>query len=191
LGTLPELAASSTPLADSASVFLGAGGAALLTFGVIVSASGNNMGHALSGSRNLFALAEQGDLPAFFGRVHPVFRTPVNAIAVTAAVALLLALSGRFAALAAVSAVSRLIVYVFTCAATLRLRQARFASRVEPPRFVVPFGPVVPALAILFALGILAGASAAQLRAGGYALAAGAVLYLLALRAPAITMENR
>ena len=38
------------------------------------------MGQALSGSRNLFALAEQGDLPAFFGRVHPRFRTPVNAI---------------------------------------------------------------------------------------------------------------
>ena len=63
LGTLPELATSTTPLADAAAVFLGAGGAALMTLRRDVSTSGNNMGQALSGSRNLFALAEQGDLP--------------------------------------------------------------------------------------------------------------------------------
>jgi APA family basic amino acid/polyamine antiporter len=191
LGTLPGLAKSATPLADSAHVFLGSAGAALLTFGVVVSASGNNMGHALSGSRNLFALAEQGDLPPFFGRVHPEYRTPVNAILITAAVALTLALSGRFAALAAVSAVSRLVVYLFTCAASLRLRDPRFAASVDPPRFVVPFGPVIPSLAIVFAFGILAGATPAQLSAGGYALAAGAVLFLIAVRSTAANKENR
>ena len=89
------------------------------------------MGQALSGSRNLFALAEQGDLPRFFGRVHPRFRTPVNADLVTAGVSLVLALSGTFAAMAAASAISRLVVYVATCAATLRLRSPRFARRVS------------------------------------------------------------
>ncbi len=69
------------------------------------------MGQALSGSRNLYALAEQGDLPRVFGRVHPSFRTPVNAIVVTSAVALALALSGRYADLAPASAISRLLVY--------------------------------------------------------------------------------
>ena len=43
--------------------FLGAAGAAMITLGAVLSTSGNNMGQALSGSRNLFALAEQGDLP--------------------------------------------------------------------------------------------------------------------------------
>ena len=70
LGTLPGLAQSKTPLADSAALFLGGAGAAMLTLGAVFSTSGNNMGQALSGSRNLFALAEQGDLPPFFGRVH-------------------------------------------------------------------------------------------------------------------------
>ena len=73
--------------------------------------------------------------PPFFGRVHPRFRTPVTAVIFTAAVSLVLALSGRFAALAAVSAVSRLIVYVFTCAATIRLRHPRFAAQVPPAVF--------------------------------------------------------
>lgn len=190
LGTLPSLAQSSTPLPDAARMFLGPAGAALITLGVVLSASGNNMGHALSGSRNLFALAEQGDLPPFVGRVHPTYRTPATAIVITAAVALTLALSGRFAALAAVSGVSRLVVYLLTCASTLRLRNARFAARVDPPQFSVPFGPLVPLLAIAFALAILAGASAAQLSAGAYALAAGALLYLLALRSSVVRKES-
>ena len=185
IGTLPELAASKTPLADAAARFLGAGGAAMITVGAVLSTSGNNMGQALSGSRNLFALAEQRDLPAFFGRVHPEYRTPVNAIVVTAGVALVLALSGTFQSLAAASAISRLVVYVATCAATLRLRSARFAGVVGPAAFVVPFGPVVPVAAIVIALAILVGASPLQLTAGSAALCAGAVLYLAAVRGAA------
>jgi amino acid transporter len=182
LGTLPNLAQSKTPLADAAATFLGASGAALLTIGAVFSTSGNNMGQALSGSRNLFALAEQGDLPAFFGHVHRRYRTPVTAILITASVALVLALSGTFARLALVSAVSRLIVYVFTCAATLRLREPRFATVVKPAVFVVPFGPAIPAAAALITLATLAGARREQLIAGAIALATGALLFIIASR---------
>jgi amino acid transporter len=185
VGTLPDAAASSTPVVSAAAIFLGAGGAGLMIFGATMSTSGNNMGQALSGTRNLFALAERGDLPAFFGRVHPRFRTPVTAVIVTAAVSLALALSGRFAALAAVSAISRLIVYVFTCAATIRLRHPRFAATVRPAVFTVPFGPLIPSLAIVIALAILAGASPQQRRSGALALVAGAVLYAIARLVPA------
>jgi amino acid transporter len=182
LGTLPGLAASRTPLADAAVLFMGASGAALLTMGAVLSTTGNNMGQALSGSRNLFALAEQGDLPRFFGSVHPVFRTPVNAILVTSAVSLALAVSGRYSDLALVSAISRLLVYVATCAATLRLRSSAFSARVSPPTFVVPFGPVVPGAAIAIALAMLAGARREQLIAGVISLLVGGVLYLVAVR---------
>jgi basic amino acid/polyamine antiporter, APA family len=182
LGTFPGLAQSKTPLADAAAVFLGPAGAAMLTLGAVFSTSGNNMGQALSGSRNLFALAEQGDLPPLFARVHPIYRTPVNAILVTATVALVLALSGTFQALAAASAISRLVVYVATCASTLRLRRVR---GVNPPVFTVPFGPGIPVAAIVFALAILAGASRLQLMSGTGALAAGAVLYLIAVKGKA------
>lgn len=182
LGTLPSLTSSRTPLADAASIFLGGAGAALITFGAICSTSGNNMGQALSGSRNLYALAEQGDLPRFFGQVHPRFRTPANAVLVTSGVSLVLALSGTFAVMAAASAITRLIVYVATCAATLRLRSSRYAGVVSPPTFVVPLGPVVPAAAIVIALAILAGATKLQLTSVAGAIAAGAVLYLIAVR---------
>lgn len=183
LGTLPGLATSSTPLADAAVRFMGAGGAALLTAGAVISTTGNNMGQALSGSRNLFALAEQGDLPRVFARVHPEFRTPVIAILVTAGVALVLALSGTFVTLALASAMTRLVVYVATCASTLRLRSPQFKGKVKAAAFTVPLGPVIPLAAIIIALAILFGATPAQLRSGAWAMLAGTVLYLIAVGA--------
>ena len=182
LGTFPGLAASKTPLADASLLFMGASGAILLTIGAVFSTTGNNMGQALSGSRNLYALAEQGDLPHAFAWIHPRFRTPVNAIIFTSAIALVLAVSGRYSDLALVSAISRLLVYVGTCAAMLRLRSPQFASSVVPATFVVPFGPLIPSAAIVIALAILAGARREQLVAGAIALAVGAILYAIAVR---------
>jgi len=175
LGTLPGLAASRTPLADAALGFLGVGGALLMTTGAAVSMSGNNVGQALSGSRNLFALAEQGDIPRMFGWVHPRYRTPAVAIVFTATVALGLALSGSFTTLAAASAVARLVVYVGTCASVLALR--RQSGRAA---FTIPGGPIVPVVASLASAAIVFGANALQLEVGLIALAIGAVLFAVA-----------
>lgn len=192
-GTMPEIAGTRTPLADSAAMFMGAAGALMITVGAVFSTSGNNVGQALSGSRNLFALAEQGDLPRWFGYVHPVYRTPVNAILVTSVIALGLAISGSFVTMAAASAISRLLVYVMTCASTIRLRGQRFAGNppagttggvpVKSAMFVLPGGPTIPLLAIASSLLILVGANRVQLVSGTWALVAGAVLYLIAVRA--------
>jgi amino acid transporter len=182
LGTLPNLPASKTPLADASAIFIGAAGAALITFGAVLSTLGNNMGQAISGSRGLFALAEQGDLPAVFGHISR-FGTPVVAILFTAVVSLGLATSGSFVTMAQASAVSRLVVYVATCASALRLRQAAFQGRVADPEFREPLGPVIPSLAIGVALTILFGATGPQLRAGAYTLAAGSVLFVVAMMA--------
>jgi amino acid transporter len=178
MGIIPDLAPHTTPLADAAVVFMGGAGALMIGVGSVVSMTGNNAGQVLSGSRMLFALAENGELPAFFGRIHSRFRTPANAVLFTSTVALLLALSGTFAKLAVVSAVARLVAYVGACGATLVLRQPRFIGKVHPATFVTPFGPLVPVLAVLVSLVILAGASADQLFWGTVALAAGAGLFL-------------
>jgi amino acid transporter len=181
LGILPSLPTSKTPLADASLLIMGATGALVITLGAVLSTLGNNMGQALSGSRSLFALAENGDIPRLFARVSARFGTPVIAILFTAAVSLILATTGSFATMAQASAVSRLIVYVATCAAALRLRSARFAGVVPEPTMRVPLGPVIPIAAILIALAILLGATPVQLRAGGIALVAGAVLFLIAV----------
>jgi amino acid transporter len=159
-----------------------------MTIAAVVSTTGNSMGQAIAGPRSLFALAEQGDLPAVFARVHPTFRTPVVAIAVTAAVAVVLATSGTFVRLALVSGVTRLVIYVCTCAATLRLRRPEFGSVVAAAMFVVPFGAAIPAIAIAVSLAILAGLGLEQLLAAAITVLAGAILYAVA---PSIHREDQ
>lgn len=181
-GVLPDLEGTRTPLADGAAIFLGVTGALVISAGSVVSMTGNNMGQILNGSRSLFALAENGDLPRWFARVHPQYHTPSNAILFTAGVALILGLTGSFVALAAVSAIARLVMYLAVCASTLVLRRREPAGDVGPAQFTVPFGSVVPVMASVVALGILAGATAGQLTSGAVALAVGAVLFMVAPR---------
>jgi len=175
MGTLPDLAMSTTPLADASLLFMGSAGALLISAGAVISMTGNNMGAVLTGSRVLFALAENGELPRFFGAIHRRYHTPSNAIIFTAIVALGLALSGSFAVLAVASAIARLVTYISVSAAAIRLHHRTFAG-VHPALFVVP--TVVPFLATAVALLMLAGASREQLLGGAAALMVGAVLFI-------------
>jgi basic amino acid/polyamine antiporter, APA family len=181
-GLLPDVGATRTPLADGAGIVLGAAGALIVTVGAAVSMVGNNMGQVLTGSRTIFALAEHGDLPRWFAKVHPRYRTPSNSILFTAGVALTLALTGSFVQLAAVSAVARLVMYFGVCTATLVLRRRPASAEMREATFRIPGGSLVPILASAISLGILFGATDLQRWRGVQALVAGAVLYLIARR---------
>jgi amino acid transporter len=69
-GLLADCRRTATPLPTARAIFIGAGGAAMISIGAVVSMTGNNMGQLLNGSRTIFALAENGDLPRWFGKVH-------------------------------------------------------------------------------------------------------------------------
>jgi amino acid transporter len=174
-GVLPDLATHSTPIADAAAVFLGASGALLVGAGSLLSMTGNNAGQVLTGARMIFALAEHGELPAWFGRIHPRYHTPANAVLFTSTVATALALSGSFARLAVVAALAKLIMYAGCAAATLQLRRRPLENR--PATFVIPYGPVVPIVALVVSIGIGFGATPQQLLGGCAALVVGAALY--------------
>ena len=176
-GVLPDLAGHATPIADAAAAFMGASGALLIGVGSVVSMTGNNAGQVLSGSRMIFALAEQGQLPGVLARIHPRYRTPSNAIVFTSAVAVTLALSGSFAQIAVVSALARLLMYAGSAAATLRLRSPRFAGVVNPAGFTAPLGRATPIVAMCVCVALAAGATRQQLLGGIAALAIGAALY--------------
>jgi basic amino acid/polyamine antiporter, APA family len=178
MGTLPNVATSATPLADASLLFMGAAGALLISAGSVIAMTGNNMGAVLTGSRVLFALAESGELPRFFGAIHRRYQTPSNAIIFTATVALGLALSGSFAALAVASAIARLVTYISVSAAAIRLRHRMFGVAVRPALFVAPMGLLVPVLAVAVSLLMLAGATPQQLLGGAAALIIGAVLFI-------------
>lgn len=190
-GVLADVSATQTPLADGAALFMGVVGALIISTGAVVSMTGNNMGQVLTGSRTIFALAENGDLPRWFARVHPRYHTPSNAIIFTTAVALTLALTGSFVQLAAVSAVARLVMYLAVTTATLVLRRRQPGPGMGAAQFTAPLGPVVPVLGTMVALSILAGATPQQLLAGVYALIAGGVLFAIAVRTARRTPADR
>jgi amino acid transporter len=164
-------------MADAALGFMGPLGAVMIGIGSVLSMTGNSAGSSLSGSRVLFALGENKELPSFFGRVHPVYRTPSNAIWFTTAVAVALAFSGSFGVLTAASAVARLVTYVGVSLATLSLRSAKFKDQVNTASFTIPFGPAIPLLSFAISLAMLGGASRLQMEVGTAALAVGAILF--------------
>lgn len=175
LGTLPQLAQSSSPLADAAQRFAGPSGAWLLTLGAMLSIVGIASNTMLTGPRYLLALASGGYGPRWLARVHPKYRTPVVAIAVQAVAALALAMSGSFVQLATLSVIARVATYIGTAAAVPILRR-RMADRAA---LRLPLGPAIPIAALLVATALLGSATEANLLATFGALAGGGVIYIL------------
>ena len=175
-GTLAGIATDQTPLASAGRTFLGPAGAAMIAAGAILSTSGSNSALALIGPRILYALAQGGQFPAALARVHPRYRTPHVAVIVFAIAAWAVALYSNFAVLVTVSAIARLLFSATTCLAVpvLRLRLPD-ASR----KFKVPFGPLIPALAAIISIWLLAGINQSQAIAGAAALLIGATLYFI------------
>lgn len=173
LGTLPELARSSSPLADAAGRFAGRSGAWLLTLGAMLSITGIAGNTMLTGPRYLFALASDGYGPRCLARVHPDYRTPAAAILVQAVIALSLALSGSFVQLAILSVIPRLATYIGTAAAVPVLRW----RRADRGSVRLPLGPAIPIAALGLAVALLASARASNLLVVTGGLAAGVVIY--------------
>jgi amino acid transporter len=156
VATLPTLATSDTALADVAAELFGPTGAAILTLGALFSVGGNLMASVMSAPRMTWALARDESLPRWFAALHPRHATPHHSIVFYGAVCLALALSGRFAWLAAMSTAVRLLTYVVCIAALPRL-----ARRAEPGHdgLRLPGGMLIPALGLLVCLWLISQAS--------------------------------
>jgi APA family basic amino acid/polyamine antiporter len=184
LGTLPGVVDAQTPLADAAARFL-VGGGLLMTLGGVISILGTNSNTVLSGPRYLYALAQDGFGPAFLARLHPRFRTPASAIVLQTAIALPLAFTGSFEALATLSAVARLATYFGTALSVPVLRR-----KLAPGAVRLPGGPAIPIAAALLCVAFAASANLRNLIAGAIALAVGGVIFLLRREASAATPDT-
>jgi amino acid transporter len=137
-GATPEGA----PLAAAASVLAGPWGAVAITLAAVVSIGGNLFASTIATPRLTFAMAEDGSLPRWFGRVHDRFATPANSILAMGLIGGVLAASGAFVWLAIMSSLARLIVYLVGIAALPKLRATHprvergLASHIG--RFVIP-----------------------------------------------------
>lgn len=176
VGVNPNLASAESPLADSAALFMGAGGAILLTIGAIISISGNMSNTTLIGPRYLFALARDGYGPTIMGKVHPRYRTPAAAIITQTVIALILALSGSFVQLALLSVIARMTTYIGTVAAIPILRK-RFKQ--NESTFRLPGGLIIPILSLIICAILLASTTWFNILAGIIGIAIGVVIYYL------------
>ena len=119
VGTLPNLAASERPLADVALLLVGPMGAIVIAVVAVISCAGVFGASMTPGTRLLFSMGDDRQLPQPLAHVHSRYRTPVIAIHVTAVSILALAISGSFIYLVKVTLIARLSIYAITCV-TLR-----------------------------------------------------------------------
>ncbi len=144
-GINPDLGSSATPLADAARHFGGNRGAWLMNLAGLISSFGFCAGSALVGPRYLESFAEDHFLPKIF-LVRPAkLGTPIWAVVALSVMVTGLLVSGLpFQNLADISNVAVVVQYMATCLAVLVLR--RKAPVTEG--FVIPFGPLVPLVAL-------------------------------------------
>src|SRR5262249_29805201 len=139
------------PLADTASVLIGRGGAVLVAIAIMVATYGWISADMLNAPRLAYSLAAEGDFPGLFAREHRRFHTPATAIVLYALAGWLLAVSGTFLWVVALSAGSTMVYYATTSAALVRLRKLR--PNVDA--FRVPFGPALSIVAVGLAVALL------------------------------------
>jgi basic amino acid/polyamine antiporter, APA family len=107
----------------------------LMLAGAAISMFGFLSSDILGTPRVLFAFARDGLLPSALGRVHPRSHAPHVAIICYAAIAVALALTGTFAELAVLSALTTAPLYIAGCAATWWLARRGVAQSGQPLNF--------------------------------------------------------
>ena len=140
VANVPEAASVAGPLMVR---LLGAGGASLLTVGLMISTFGALHSTSLSVARIPFAMARDGLLPAALARISPNARVPTRAVLLVGACAIGFALSGTFDVL------TDLIVFMLLFFNGLAVASVYVLRRKLPdaPRPYRVWGyPVVPAV---------------------------------------------
>jgi amino acid transporter len=152
-------------------------GRTTLLAGATISAFGFVTSDILSSPRMIFAFGRDGALPAWFAHVHPRYRSPDVAIITYAVLAFGLSVSGTFEQLAVLSNVAVLLMYLLCSAACWYLVQRNIRADGRPFNF--PGMKIVPALAIIAIIWILAHATLWEFEVNGILLALASIVYLM------------
>ncbi|MDU9005279.1 APC family permease [Sedimentitalea todarodis] len=147
--------ASSLATADAMTTLFGGGWAGKLLViagigGIITSWNAFLVG----GSRAVYAMAHAKMLPAFLGKLHPVYNTPVNAILMVGSLSVIAPFFGRKSLVWLVDAggLGIVVAYATVTVSFLLLRK----NEPDMPRpFKVPYGNTVGWVALALSLGII------------------------------------
>jgi basic amino acid/polyamine antiporter, APA family len=179
VGVLEAPAANDRPFAEAGRALYGPIGAAAVSVGALAVTFGTLLVIIVSMPRNLLALAEHGELPAVFARIHPRWRTPQVAILASSVVGFAAAMASDLLSALTMSTAARLITYVLCCVAL-----ARMASRPDapPPAFRLPFAAPLAAVTAMVFIGVVVLGAAKELPALAAVLAVGLLLLALTRR---------
>jgi basic amino acid/polyamine antiporter, APA family len=155
-GVMPqgEITADETALIDAAERGMGAVGRYMMLAGGLLATASSANAALLASSRIGFAMGRDRILPGWLARIHPAHHTPHHAILVTAAISMLLALTGEAARLAEISSAMFIISYVLILAGVVVMR--RIAPDWYDPPFRVPLHPWVTIAGALAVVSVLA-----------------------------------
>lgn len=155
----PDLAVDKAPIQTAFGRAVGPVGAYFILLGTLFSMGGINLAESFIAPRACTSLAEDGMLPAFLNR-RTSWGTPWASSVVVAIFSILLAWSGSFTTLAAISAVSRFTQYLPTVLSVIVFRR-KWKDRERT--YKIPGGIFVPVVAFLTSLWMLSNAKPMQL----------------------------
>lgn len=155
----PDLAVDKAPIQTAFGRAVGPVGAYFILLGTLFSMGGINLAESFIAPRACTSLAEDGMLPAFLNR-RTSWGTPWASSVVIAILSILLAWSGSFTTLAAISAVSRFTQYLPTVLSVIVFRR-KWKDRERT--YKIPGGIFVPVVAFLTSLWMLSNAKPMQL----------------------------
>jgi len=125
-------------------------GGYLMAAAILISTFGCANGLSLAGARVYYAMSRDGLFFRAVGRLHPRYKTPAAALAIQAAWAVVLCISGTYSQLLDYIICAVLLFYILTIAGLFVLRR----KRPDAPRPYKALGyPWLPALYILLASG--------------------------------------
>jgi basic amino acid/polyamine antiporter, APA family len=137
-----------TALVDVARGFFPGGGVMILVGGLLSTLSALNA-TIYSSSRVSLAMGRDRNLPSFFGRIHPLRKTPHGAIAGSAVLIAFMAVALPIETVASAANIMFLLLFIQVQAVLIVLRK----KMPDAPRgFRVPLVPFVPAIGILLQL---------------------------------------
>ncbi|MFV0336657.1 MAG: APC family permease [Chthoniobacterales bacterium] len=108
----------------------------------------------IGATRSIYAMGQSGMLPMFFARLHPKYKSPVNAILFVTATSILATLFGEVALRWIVNAGSLGIVISWSIVSIAFISIRKKEPGMNRP-FRVPFGKWVGILAFVFSLGLV------------------------------------
>lgn len=152
IGTFPQLADSSKPIADSAHFFMGSAGGLLITIGAIICIGGTLNANMLAGSRLPFAFGEEGQFPKSFAKTHSKTAVPYISLIFYSVLTILVSVTGTFIYALTISVISKVFIFATISVALIKFRRVNKPGKAV---FVLRFGHFSAILGVIICIWML------------------------------------